>query len=169
MKRVILIAIVIILLVLLIRAWRAETIQIELEAPTTPIKSLPQKAVKKRMPNTREEKCRDIFESLTGKAYPSVRPDFLKNPDTNRNLELDGYCEELKSAFEYQGSQHYKYPNRYHKTQDEFLEQVKRDEFKVQRCKEEGINLIVIPFNLTDEELYDFIKFHLMGTLGYVK
>lgn len=161
MKQIILIAIIIVLLVLLIRAWRAETVQIDIQPPKVDVKVKPQTAVKKRMPNTREEKCRDIFESLTGKAYPTTRPDFLKNPATGRNLELDGYCEELKSAFEYQGSQHYKYPNRYHKTIDEFHAQVARDEFKVQRCKEEGVNLVVIPYNLTDEEILDYIKFHL--------
>ena len=57
--------------------------------------------------NKNEEQCREILQRLTGKKFNSVRPDFLKNPETNRNLELDMYCEEMNVAFEYNGCQHY--------------------------------------------------------------
>jgi len=54
-----------------------------------------------------EKECRVIFEKITGCKFPSKRPNFLKNPKTGFNLELDGYCEELKLAFEYDGEQHF--------------------------------------------------------------
>ena len=38
-----------------------------------------------------EEKCRKIFQELFKKEFKSVRPDWLKNPWTYQNLELDGY------------------------------------------------------------------------------
>ena len=54
-----------------------------------------------------EEKCRAVFEQLTGLKFPKLRPDWLRNPKTGYTLELDGYCEEIAIAFEYQGKQHY--------------------------------------------------------------
>jgi len=161
MKKYVFIAIVVIILILLVLAWKKETVESsewQFEETTEESVRIPEKAPKSRHPNSKEEKCRDIFESLTGRAYPTVRPHFLRNPSTGRNLELDGYCEELRSAFEYQGSQHYEFPNRFHKTKQEFLAQVERDKFKVQRCAEEGINLVVIPHVLKDDELEDFIR-----------
>lgn len=41
-----------------------------------------------------EELCRQIIEENTGYKFPSVTPNFLRWK--TRNLELDGYCEELK-------------------------------------------------------------------------
>ena len=54
-----------------------------------------------------EEYCREIFEDITGKKFPKERPDWLVNDKTGKKLELDGYCEELKLAFEYDGKQHF--------------------------------------------------------------
>ena len=33
-----------------------------------------------------EERCREIFEGIFKKPFPSVRPDWLKNPQTKQNL-----------------------------------------------------------------------------------
>ena len=88
------------------------------------------------------------------------RPDWLKYT-TGCNLELDYYCEELKLAFEYNGEQHYKYRPRFHNNNIEnFYKQQERDKFKEQRCKEEGIYLIIIPYQYNcynEEKLYKYI------------
>ena len=55
-----------------------------------------------------EQKCKETLEKIYGKEFLCVRPDFLRNPETNRKLELDCYNEELKLAVEYNGIQHYK-------------------------------------------------------------
>ena len=55
-----------------------------------------------------EEATRKLFELYCGKPFVSVRPDWLKNPQTGRNLELDGYNEELALAFEFDGEHHTK-------------------------------------------------------------
>ena len=97
-----------------------------------------------------------------GCKFPSVRPDFLKNPETDCNLELDGYNENLKLSFEYNGIQHYKFHKRFHKNDEEaFKKQRERDEFKYKRCIEMGITLISVPYTFNcynPGELEIFIK-----------
>ena len=97
------------------------------------------------------------LESIYKTKFPKARPDFLKNPETNYNLELDGYCEDLQIAFEYQGIQHYTYPNRYHKSEEEFRHQVKKDKFKLEICDKSGIYLITIPYNVPHNQIYNYI------------
>ena len=55
-----------------------------------------------------ERICRLYFEKIFKKTFLKTRPDWLKNEVTKRNLEIDGYNDELKIGFEHQGSQHYK-------------------------------------------------------------
>lgn len=90
-----------------------------------------------------EEEVRSIFETIFNKSFPTVRPNFLKNPETKINLELDGYCEELKLAFEYDGEFHYK-ENPWRS--EALFEQKKRDELKDFLCKNAGVRLIRIPY-----------------------
>ncbi len=101
---------------------------------------------------------RKALVKIFKKSFPICRPRFLKSPKTGRNLELDGYNEELGIAFEYNGKQHYEYPNRFHKTEDEFREQLKRDQWKLQQCDENNIYLINIPYNIPFNQISDYIK-----------
>ena len=59
------------------------------------------------------------------------------------SLELDCFNEDLKLAFEYQGTQHYK-PVRRWGGKKAFEKQQYRDEIKRQKCKELGIRLIEV-------------------------
>ena len=68
-----------------------------------------------------EERCRAIFERLLNQKrvgehllFKKVRPSWLINHETGFCLELDGYCKQLKLAFEYDGIQHHVYPNPFH-------------------------------------------------------
>jgi ribosomal protein S27AE len=54
-----------------------------------------------------EERVKVIFETHFGKRFKKIRPEWLKNPNTQSKMEIDGYNEELKVGFEYQGRQHY--------------------------------------------------------------
>ena len=63
-----------------------------------------------------ESRVRSVIEKLTGHSFVKVRPDFLKQPN-GKNLELDGYNEELQCAFEYDGIQHRKFNPMFHKNQ----------------------------------------------------
>ncbi len=108
-----------------------------------------------------EKLTRSIFEELTGLFFPSIRPDFLKNPETNCNLELDGYCNDLKLAFEYQGQQHYEFVEHFHKTSEDFVNRQKLDRLKLKLCKDREISVILIPYTFTyknESDLRVFIK-----------
>lgn len=104
-----------------------------------------------------ESKCKEILENRFQEPFNKCRPSFLYNPETGKNLELDGFNQKLKIAFEYNGSQHYFYNPYYHKTKDDFEKQKKRDELKKQLCIKHGIHLIVIPYELRAEELEKYI------------
>jgi hypothetical protein len=87
-----------------------------------------------------EEVCRAIFENLTEKKFPKKRPNWLKGKK-GYPLELDGYCEDLKIAFEHQGRQHYQ--NQLSKfSNPEILE---RDKLKRKLCELKGVSLIEVP------------------------
>jgi hypothetical protein len=118
----------------------------------------------KKSKNKYENICREIVEKIYNKPFPSVRPDFLKNPKTGKNLELDMYNSELNLALEYNGSQHYHYNPYYHPSYDHYLSQVERDDFKRQVCKSKGITLIEIPYTVRKEDFEDYIRNELQRT-----
>jgi|688.fasta_scaffold42003_3 hypothetical protein len=109
-----------------------------------------------------ENLCRQILEEYTGLRFPSIRPDFLKNVTTACNLELDGFCEDLNLAFEYQGIQHYEYNAFFHRNDQESLKkQQQRDKLKLELCKKYGVDVLIIPHTLSyqnENELRIFIK-----------
>lgn len=155
------VVIIVILIILLIQAYRKPTVEKKVPKPPQRKVSLniggSKKKGERHGKNTREGKCREIIENLFGDEFPTKRPNFLKNPKTGKNLELDGYNERLGKAFEYNGEQHYTFPNTFHTTQEQFDEQVLRDKFKADKCKEQGVELCVIPNTIPDEELESFI------------
>ena len=91
-----------------------------------------------------EKVVRKIFEKIyDGHKFKKIRPDWLRNPQTNCKLELDGYNEELKIAFEYNGIQHYE-PVKLFGGEENFLKIKQRDDAKRILCKEKGVQLIEI-------------------------
>jgi hypothetical protein len=76
----------------------------------------------------------------------------IKSKEHNTFYELDGYNKELKLAFEYQGQQHYYYVSYFHKNENSLLKQQIRDEIKLRLCKQIGIQLIVVPYNVDKED-----------------
>lgn len=73
----------------------------------------------------------------------NIRPDWLITPEGAR-LELDFYIEELETAIEVQGAQHYIYVSHFHQTHDRFLQRLEWDDFKREYCARRGIHLIEI-------------------------
>lgn len=99
-----------------------------------------------------EEKCRYVFEKMFSAPFNTDRSVI--------SLELDGYNNDLKLAFEYNGPMHYQFIERFHKTQNHFKKRKRTDKIKKQLCQQTGIDLIVIPHwvNSDDKSLYNFIK-----------
>lgn len=134
------------------------------------IESLPKSEKKKKAKklNKHEEECRRIFEKIFECKFSSIRPDFLKNPSTGKNLELDGYNENIVTplgkglAFEYDGKQHSEYNPHFHKDGvDEFRYQIAKDKLKDKLCKNKGIVLIRIPHFVDFHDLERHIRLKL--------
>jgi hypothetical protein len=84
-----------------------------------------------------ERICRAYFEEAFGKPFPSVRNlDWLRTPEGHA-LELDGYCADLKMAFEHHGEQHYR--------DIRFLNSPQYDELKESLCEKYGVLLVIVP------------------------
>lgn len=92
-----------------------------------------------------EEQVRRYFEQLLGYEFPTIRPDWLRDQHSGNRLELDGYCEELNLAFEYNGEYHYIPVELHH--QERSLEAVQEiDSQKLELCRQNGVDLIVVPY-----------------------
>jgi hypothetical protein len=100
---------------------------------------------------TKTSKGEDIMievveDILQQKIQRNIRPDFLRNPETGKSLEIDCYHEEYKLAIEYNGIQHYKFPSAYHKSEKEFYDQLYRDRLKKKLCDDAGVYLLPVPY-----------------------
>jgi hypothetical protein len=109
------------------------------------------------IPKKNETRCREIFESIFQRPFPSVRPDFLKRAN-GYALELDGYNRDLKLGFEYQGSQHYGFNTRFHRSEKDYQDQVVRDQAKRDLCQKAGVTLIEISYKVPYQKLDSYIR-----------
>jgi hypothetical protein len=109
-----------------------------------------------------ERQSRSIFESLTGHAFPKARPTWLVSK-RGYQMELDGYCEALSLAFEFQGIQHFEQTPFFHNTTQSFDRDRQRDLEKREACAQVGVKLIEIRWDCLNLEGY--IRLSLEGTL----
>ena len=90
---------------------------------------------------------REVLERVMSRfgpfLFPNVRPEWLKNPETNRNLELDCYNRDLQVAFELQGIQHYE-PRSYFGGEKTFIKIIRRDNHKLIGCRKRRVQLFRI-------------------------
>lgn len=118
--------------------------------------------VSKRKESVGERICRRIFNRFvsskmgkTKEVMGPIRPNFLKNPKTGCNLELDmfeAFDDNLTNknditdgiAIEYNGLQHDQFVPGMHVDNDAFLQQQYRDQHKASICKQKGIILIIV-------------------------
>jgi hypothetical protein len=112
-----------------------------------------------------ERMCCQTMEKIYGVPFVSVRPSWLQNPETGMNLELDCYNDDLKIAVEYNGEQHYKWPNFTNQTYQQFINQVRRDDYKLEVCDRQGVYLITVPYNVAYENIPAYIMSQLPETL----
>ena len=115
-----------------------------------------------------EIECRRVLQKIFKKPFSKYRPSFLRNPVTsgnnsNFNLEIDCYNEELKLGCEYDGIQHYKYTPYFHKNNEAFLNQKYRDELKKRMCKDAGVILIIVPYTVKISDIEEYILVQLIN------
>lgn len=108
--------------------------------------------------------CRNYLERILNRKFAKARPDFLRNPVTGGdfNLELDCYNKDIQLALEYNGVQHYKFTPYFHKNKESFLNQKYRDEMKRVKCREHNIKLIEVPYSVKHEDLEDYVHNELI-------
>lgn len=104
-----------------------------------------------------EQICKKILQRMFRRKFIRIKPKWLKNPETGYPLELDCYNEELGIALEYNGIQHYEWPNFTGQTEKQFQAQKRRDQFKIQRCREVGVRLLIIKYDVPMYKLEDEI------------
>ena len=97
-----------------------------------------------------------ILEDFFECNFPKIRPEWLLNREGNK-LELDGYNEDKKIAFEYQGLQHYENVSYFYKTEDDFKKRLENDKIKLKVCEKQKIKLLIIPYDVSLDELPKYI------------
>jgi len=108
-----------------------------------------------------EELCRKYFEYFLNVSFKKIRPKWL-HLKKRSYMELDGYNEKLKLAFEYQGIQHFM-PVKYIGINT--FEKIKaRDELKRLLCEKNNVKLVIIPYDI--ENIGKFIYDRLVE-FGY--
>lgn len=117
-------------------------------------------------PRSCDNTMRAIISELCGVTFIKTRPSFLRNPATNRCLELDAYNSDLQLACEYNGLQHAVYPNQCHRTESEFLLQQHRDKIKAEMCKSQGVRLIIIHHTVDRDSIEDFLRYQLFPSIS---
>jgi len=108
-----------------------------------------------------ERICREFFEQLFEDQFVKSYPKWLINENGNQ-MELDGFCQNLKLAFEHHGRQHYTSDTFFYKSDNDFKVRQKLDRQKKMLCKKNRITLIEvpeIPTMLPIEGVKKFIKF----------
>lgn len=124
---------------------------------------LPYKHHQPRKDSTGELVCRSYLESRFGCSFKKARPDFLKNPVMGGyNLELDCFNPRLRIAVEYNGAQHYKFIPYFHRNKEAFANQKYRDEMKRVKCRENGITLIEVPYNVSHDKIPTYLERELL-------
>ena len=104
-----------------------------------------------------ERLCRAIFEHLYDDLFARCRPTWLIG-EKGVPLELDGYNEKLKIAFEYQGIQHFQ-PVVKFKVCGERLRAIRaRDDLKKSITQARGVVLIRIPYTVEHCKLEEYIR-----------
>jgi hypothetical protein len=127
------------------------------DTPNTPVEREPIRTKQPTRCSRGEAICREVLETRYGVTFPRKRPKWLINPETGRRLELDCYSKQLRIAVEYNGKQHYEWPNMTGQKQEEFIAQVRRDMLKEKICKRRGVHLIVVPYTVPHHSIKSYI------------
>lgn len=110
-----------------------------------------------------EATCREILEGATKKSWKKQTPPWLRSMGVEG--ELDGLCQGLAAAFEYNGEYHYKIDGKWSLTEEKVRQTKEKDQWKANLCEENNIKLLVIPYwesNNLEEFIFSWLKEHGM-------
>lgn len=100
----------------------------------------------KKSPRSRcESSMIKYLETITGKKFPSVNPDWLIWK--GKTLELDGYNKELNLAVEFSGPLHTKWSPSY-ESYETYFKRIVRDIVKQKITKNRGVHFFVLDISL---------------------
>lgn len=86
-----------------------------------------------------------LFEEILQTKFESEKTwKWFKREKSRGHFSVDGYSEDLKLVVEFDGYQHYTFPNVYHRTREEFEYQQETDQLKTQLLAEHNIKLLRI-------------------------
>lgn len=107
--------------------------------------------------NKTENEVRKKLEKILKCKLPKRKPKWLRYTTITNTMELDGYNEKLKIAFEYQGNQHHNKNHYFNSFSTNLFDyQKKRDKKKKELCIKNGVKLLII--NEGDPLNYKYLK-----------
>jgi hypothetical protein len=92
--------------------------------------------------------CGALEEILGRPVSRNVRLPEMINPLTGKRIELDCFDPVTGIAAEYNGRQHYEFPNAFMTTPEQFQAQLYRDQLKRQLCDDTNKYLIPVPYTV---------------------
>lgn len=122
----------------------------------------------------------EIVRGALEEAFPGRRFERTRAVPWLGRLELDGYCEELSLAFEYQGIQHAVETPHFHRAggaaagadaadaSARFRAQLDRDARKAALCDEHSVCLLVVPHTVPARNLRRFVRRALEVDFGFL-
>ncbi len=136
--------------------WKCKKCNLEWQAPHYSIKNDISRCYNCNTKFRSELLCKKLTEEIFNISFKKSKPAFLEG------MELDGYNEEAKIGFEYQGEYHYNYNKFYHRNDPENLKKRKDDDQKKRDlCKANNVTLLEIPYiyNYQDvDSMREYIK-----------
>ena len=116
--------------------------------------------LKARKPSKLHLRARDILKRVFPYdiIYEEVAIPGIKTDINSRPLFADFYIHAPRLMIEVQGEQHYKFIQFFHTNKLQFFRAAKLDRLKHQWCELNGIDLIALPYNESDEEWYNRIR-----------
>lgn len=103
----------------------------------------------KENPSGPHERARNLIRSLF--PFYSINEE-IPLIGTPCKLYLDMYVHPLRLAIEVHGEQHYKFNSFFFASAKDFRRAKQRDALKVEWCVLNGIDLVELPYNETDEQ-----------------
>lgn len=113
-----------------------------------------------------EKICRLYFQEIFNVSFSKSKPDFLKQ-ENGYKLELDGFNEKLKIAFEHQGANHFEIIKKFKMTQGDLNKVQLRDKIKFELCLKNNIKLFIIPELITRTKICDLKQIILEQSINF--